>query len=148
MTDNLGLRPWDHNQDDYSPLAPEIAFALALTALSWRKPGLYLNEARSKWLLGPSLLHGWTLLTANVVLYVYICWLAFWFIRGIAKKKRYFVVGWFAGILLWPIRMFWPRSALPIKHIGTFGVGVALLAALALLLDDSESISSSTSHAG
>jgi hypothetical protein len=33
LTDNLGLRPWDHNQDDYSPLAPEIAFALALTAL-------------------------------------------------------------------------------------------------------------------
>ena len=91
----------------------------------------------------PPLLYGWALIAVNVVLYAYICWLAFWFIRGTAGRERFFMVGWFVGLLLWRLKMFWPRSAVPIGHIGAFGLAVALFAALALLLDHSEAIDSS-----
>ncbi len=105
--------------------------------------GIHPHRAGSVWLLGPPLLHGWALIAVNVVLYAYICWLAFWFIRGTAGRERFFMVGWFVGLLLWPLKMFWPRSAVPIGHIGAFGLAVALFAALALLLDHSEAIDSS-----
>jgi hypothetical protein len=45
------------------------------------------------------------------------------------------MVGWFAGILLWPLRMLRPQWAVVTKHIGAFGLAVALLAALALLVE-------------
>jgi len=85
----------------------------------------------------PPLLHGRALIAVDVVLYVYICWLAFWFIRVTAGRELFFMVGWFVGFLLWPLKILWPRSAVPIGHIGAFGLAVALFAALALLLDHS-----------
>jgi hypothetical protein len=120
-------------------------FALGLTAfvLGQNIRGLILHRARPVWLLGRPLLHGWILIAVNVVLYGYICWLAFWFIRGTIGRERAFVVGWFVGLLLWPLSMLWPRSVVPIGHIGAFGLAVALLAALALLLDHSEAVDSS-----
>jgi hypothetical protein len=47
------------------------------------------------------------------------------------------MVGWFANILLSPIETLRTQWAVAIKHIGTFGLGVALLAALLLLLTSS-----------
>jgi hypothetical protein len=114
-----------------------IALALGLTALVFgqeiRGPGPGHTEAG--WFLGAPLLHGWPLIAVNVFIYGYICWLAFWFVRGTAGRERLFMVGWFAGILLWPLRMLRPQWAVVTKHIGAFGLAVALLAALALLVE-------------
>jgi hypothetical protein len=52
------------------------------------------------------------------------------------------MVGWFVGLLLWPLKILWPRSAVTVNHLGAFGLAVALLAALALLLDNPEAVDS------
>lgn len=126
-----------------------IAFALGLTAIVLVQDIRGLpHYAKSVWLLGPPLLHGWTLIAVNASLYAYLCWLAFWFVRRTAGRERFFMVGWFVGLVVWPLKILWPRSAVLIGHIGTFGLVVALFAALALLLDDSEPVDSSgTTHA-
>ena len=127
-----------------------IALAMGLTALVLVREirGLHPHRAGPVWLLGPPLLHGWVLMAVNVLLYAYICWLAFWCVRGTAGRERFFMVGWFVGLLLWPLKILWPRSAVPIDHIGSFGLAVALFAALALLLGHSEAVdSSSTTNA-
>ena len=105
-----------------------FVFMQALRAL---RPG----HIESSWFLGVPLLHGWLLLAVNILLYLYICWLAFWFIRGTAGRERLFMVGWFVGILLWPLKMIRPQWAIATKYIGAFGLAVALLAAVALLLE-------------
>jgi hypothetical protein len=70
----------------------------------------------------------------NVFIYGYICWLGFWFIRGTVGRERFFMAGWFAGVVLWPIKMLRPEWALAVRYVGAFGLAVALLAAVALLL--------------
>jgi hypothetical protein len=47
------------------------------------------------------------------------------------------MVGWFAGIILSPLGMLRPQWVVVITHIATIGLGVALLAALALLMKPS-----------
>jgi hypothetical protein len=74
----------------------------------------------------------------NVAFYGYLCWLGFWFIRGTAGPERLFMVGWFANILLSPLETLRPQWAVAIKHIGTLGLAVALLAAFSLLLRPSD----------
>lgn len=122
--------------------------ALGLTALVFVQDvrGLRLGHAESRWFLGAPLLRGWTLVGVNALIYTYICWLAFWFIRGTAGRERAFMVGWFAGILLWPLRLLRPQWATAIRHISAFGLAVALLAALALLLEPSGFAESSESN--
>ena len=114
-----------------------IALALGLTALVFVQEirGLGRGHPESGWFLGAPLLHGWPLIAVNVIIYGYICWLGFWFVRGTAGRERLFIVGWFAGILLGPLRMLRPQWAMGTKQIGMFGLAIALLAALALLLD-------------
>jgi hypothetical protein len=112
-----------------------IALALGLTALVFVQEIRGLGRTGAGWFLGAPLFHGWTLIAVNVFIYGYICWLAFWFVRGTAGRERLFMVGWFAGILLWPLRMLRPQWVTVTKHIGAFGLAVALLAALALLLE-------------
>ena len=126
-----------------------IALAMGLTALVLVQEirRLHPHPVGPVWLLGPPLFHGWVFMAVNVLLYAYICWLAFWCVRGTAGRERFFMVGWFVGLLLWPL-ILWPRSAVPIDHIGSFGLAVALFAALALLLGHSEAVdSSSTTNA-
>lgn len=48
------------------------------------------------------------------------------------------MMGWFAGVLLWPLKMLRPQWTVAIEQVGAFGLGVALLAALALLLNPSD----------
>jgi hypothetical protein len=55
------------------------------------------------------------------------------------------MVGWVADILLWPLKVRRPHWAVAIRHIGAFGLGVALLAALALLLEQSGTAQSDAS---
>jgi hypothetical protein len=70
----------------------------------------------------------------NVFVYGYICWLGFWFIRGTEGRERLFMVGWFASVVLWPLKMLRPEWVVAMRHIGVFGMAVALLAAVALLM--------------
>ena len=81
------------------------------------------------------LLHGRSLIVANVVFYGYLCWFGFWLVRGTHGLERAFVAGWFASILLSPLEHFWPEWAVAISYLRMFGLAVALLAAMALLLD-------------
>jgi hypothetical protein len=88
------------------------------------------------WLLQPLdfALRGWPLVAANVVFYGYFCWLAFWFIRDTHGRERVVFVGWFATILLSPLEIVWRGWAMEIRYICTFGLAVALFAAVSLLL--------------
>lgn len=113
-----------------------LAFALGLTALVFALAihSLYSTRAESGWFLGAPLLHGWPLIAVNVFIYGYICWLGFWFIRGTEGLERFVIVGWFAGVLLWPVKMLHPQWAVTTRHISALGLAVALLAEVALLL--------------
>jgi len=81
-----------------------------------------------------SLLHGWPLIAVNVALYLYLCWVAFWFIRGTEGRERLFLAGWLFHLILWPVERLSPRSATTIQYLGMFGLVVALFAAVWLLL--------------
>jgi len=113
-----------------------IAFALGLTVLVFAQAirGLHPSHTESGWFLGAPVLHGWPLIAVNILIYVYICWLGFWFIRGTEGLERFFMVGWFAGVLLWPLKMLLPQWSVTMRQISAFGLAVALLAAVALLL--------------
>lgn len=79
-------------------------------------------------------LHGWPLLAVNVAFYAYLCWLAFCFIRASAGKERVFIVGWFVNILLWPVTVIRPEWTVAEHCVSGIALGVALLAAISLLL--------------
>jgi hypothetical protein len=123
-----------------------ITVALIWTTLIFTLRILYWGRTKSGWLLTPGfLLHGWLLLAVNIFFYAYLCWLGFWFIRGTTGRERFFMMGWFADLLLWPLQMLRPEWAVVIKHIGAFGIAVALLAALSLLLEMPDASDPSTS---
>src|SRR5277367_3309102 len=74
-----------------------LALALRDVVLSSHRRGLLLPL--DFWL------HGWPLIAANVIFYGYLCWLAFWFIRGSHGRERVFIVGWFSATLLPPLEL-------------------------------------------
>ena len=80
-------------------------------------------------------LRGWPLAAANVVFYGYLCWLAFWIIRGTHGRERVFIVGWFSAVLLPPLEVLQHGFTAEIRYICAFGLEVSLLAAVSLLLD-------------
>lgn len=103
-------------------------FALAVRDL------VHLHHTRG-WLLPLDfVVHGWPLVAANVIFYGYLCWLAFRFIRGTHGRERVIMVGWFAPILLSPVETLRHGWAMDIRYICAFGLAVALLAAISLLL--------------
>jgi hypothetical protein len=53
------------------------------------------------------------------------------------------MLGWFAGILLSPLETLRPQWAVEIKYTCVFGLAVAVLAALSLLLNPSDVADSS-----
>jgi hypothetical protein len=81
-----------------------------------------------------SWLHGWPLVAANVLFYGYLCWLAFWFVRGTHGRERVFMVGWFSAVLLTPLEVLQHGFTVEIRFICAFTLGVSLLAAVSLLL--------------
>lgn len=114
--------------------------ALCLTAFVFSlavRDVLHAGHTRAGWLFTSPLLHGWPWVALSVFFYAYLCWLAFWFIRGTVGTERLFMVGWFAGIILSPLGMLRPQWVVVITHIATIGLAVALLAALALLMKPS-----------
>ena len=78
------------------------------------------------------LLHGWPLVIANVAFYAYLCWLAFWFIRGTHGRERVFVVGWFLAVLLPPLERFQHGYTVQIRCSCALGLAVALVAGASL----------------
>ena len=125
-----------------------ILVAMAVTGL-WLAlaiRGIVYGHPKAQWIISPSsLLHGWLLIAVNVLFYGYVCWLGFWLIRDTVGRERVFMVGWFLGIFLWPLRMLWPQVAVPIRHIDAFGLLTALFAALSLLFQSSEPTQSGSS---
>jgi hypothetical protein len=103
------------------------AFCFAIKVVRWGHTESWLFTAGHVW-------HGWLPIALDVFLYGYLCWLGFCFIRGTKGPERFFMVGWFADILLSPLELLRPQWALEIKQIGAAGLAVALLAALSLLL--------------
>jgi len=97
-----------------------------------------IRRSHADWLVPQSILfHGWLLIAFNVVIYGEICWMAFWCIRRTIGRERLFMVGMFSNILLWPAKLLLPQWASAIRPVGAFGLAVATLAALTLLLDSS-----------
>ncbi len=80
------------------------------------------------------MLHGWTLLAANLAFYSYLCWLGFWLIFNARGNERGVMVGWFAMILLSPLRRVRPDWTLAINYFNAFSLAVAVLAAVSLFL--------------
>ncbi|MGA9352689.1 MAG: hypothetical protein WBV46_03295 [Terriglobales bacterium] len=114
-----------------------IAVAIGVTGLilALAVRGIFANRAKTEWPISPLFgLHGWPVIALNAVFYGYLCWLAFSFIRGTVGRERVFMIGWFAEILPSPLRMLGPEWVEMARYVGTFGLAVALLAALALLL--------------
>lgn len=114
--------------------------ALALTgfvfALAVREI-IHASDSKSGWLFSSAVLHGWPSIALSAFFYAYLCWLAFWLIRGTSGTERIFMVGWFVGILLSPLEVLRPHWSPAITHIAAIGLGIALLAALALILKPS-----------
>ena len=110
--------------------------ALGLTALVFALEILHWGYTKSGWLFTSGfVLHGWLLVAMNIFFYGYLCWVGFWLVRGTAGIERLFIMGWFAGLLLSPLRMLGPQWAVAIKHVGAVGLAVAFLAGLSLLLN-------------
>lgn len=91
--------------------------------------------------------HGWVLIAFNAFIYGEICWIAFWCIRRTAGREHLVMAGMFANILLWPAKMLLPQWAFAIRHVGAFGLAIATLAALTLLLDSSNQADSNRADA-
>jgi len=127
------------NQFLTSRLRILVATGLTALFLAVSIRGLVSGHTGTHWLISPSgLLHGVFLISVNVALYCYICWIGFLVIRDTGGRERVFALGWCLSLFLWPVRMFWPQMALPIRHIGAFGMAVALFAGVAMLLEPSE----------
>jgi hypothetical protein len=128
-----------------------VAVAVGLTALvlfNALQRTLHLEHAKSGWLLPlDHLLHGGLLIVANVAFYGYLCWLGFCFVRGTEGRERVFMAGCAASVLLPPIKLLRPGWALAINRIDAFGLAVALLAALSLLLHPSDVVDSTNTGA-
>ena len=112
--------------------------ALGLTAYVFAlavKGTLHLGRTASGWLLPLDfLLHGWALQAANIAFYGWLCWAAVSFLRATRGPERVLVAGWCANILLAPLEVLLPSWRMAIRYAGTFGLGVALIAALLLLI--------------
>jgi len=108
------------------------AYALVLAV----RGGLHPGRNGTSWLMPASpILYGRPLVIANILIYGWLCWIAFWLVRGTAGRERVFMLGFFADILPWPLKILRPDWALPIRHFAAIGLAVAVLAALTLLLD-------------
>ena len=94
------------------------------------------QHSHTGWLFprGP-LFHGWVFVGVNAATYCWICWIAFWCIRRTTGKERTFIVGFFLDILLWPLERWLPQWSIAIRYVGAFGLAVAILAAIGLLVD-------------
>ena len=124
-----------------------VAVCLTLYVLVLAIRGGLLHQS-SEWpVLRGFGLHGWPLILVNVVLYGYLCWLGFWFVRGTHGRECLVMSGWFVDVLLSPLKILLPESAVAVRIIGALGLTIALMAAISLLLCPRQSDGSATETA-
>jgi hypothetical protein len=70
----------------------------------------------------------------NVGFYAVFWWGGFWLIRGNQGRERLFMVGWFTFFLLSPLRTLGPQWCMTVNYIDRFGLLVALVVAISLVL--------------
>jgi hypothetical protein len=114
------------------------AVAVVLTALLLRQAvrgALTLGNTPAGWPFPADfLLHGWPLVALNVAFYGYMWWLAYAFIHITRGQERVVVVGWFASVLLWPLKAVQHGWIVEVRYIGALGYALALIAAVLILL--------------
>jgi len=80
----------------------------------------------------------WTIIVFNLILYIYMPWLAFCFYRGTQGNERILVGGFFSAVLLGilgPIKTLGsPRAVTAIRSVQGLGMSIAFCAALLILL--------------
>ncbi len=97
--------------------------------------GLLHPAHAESWLITSGyLLPAWLTKVLNVVFYAAFCWGAFSFIRDTEGRERLFMVGWWAVILLSPLRTLSSQWSKTISCVDTFGLAVALVLAISLVL--------------
>ena len=124
-----------------------VAVGLTLYVLVLAVRGGVLHES-SEWpVLRGFGLHGPLLILINVVLYAYLCWLGFVFVRSTHGRERLVMSGWFVDILLSPLTILLSESTVAVRIIGALGLTIALMAAISLLLRPARSDGSATETA-
>jgi hypothetical protein len=111
-----------------------VAVCLTLYVLVLAVRGSLLHQPSQRPLLSGFGLHGWPLILVNVVMYGYLCWLGFRFVRSTHGRERLVMSGWLIAILLSPLKILLPESAVAVRIIGALGLTIALTAAISLLL--------------
>ena len=79
------------------------------------------------------LLHGWTRIVANVMIYCWVYWIVFWFVRGTQGRERIVMIGWALASVMSPLRRLLPALATVARSLEGAGLAVALAAAVSLL---------------
>jgi hypothetical protein len=116
-----------------------VAICVTALRLALAIRGLLTGHTRADWIVSPSIfLHGWLLIAVNGFFYCFVYWLGFWFVRNTTGRERFFALGWFLGLFLWPIWLLWPQLIVPLRQISAFGLAAALLASVALFLEPLE----------
>ena len=77
---------------------------------------------------------GWAL-AANVAFYGWICWMAFWWIRGTKGRERLLTVCWFSIILTEPLVALGREWSIALDYVDSATLGVALCAAVSMLFE-------------
>ena len=95
---------------------------------------LHPAHAESWPITSDGLLPGWLTTILNVAFYAAFCSGAFLFIRGTEGRERLFMVGWWAVMLLSPLRTLSSQWSMTIRCVDTFGLAVALVLAISLIL--------------
>ena len=76
----------------------------------------------------------WLVRVLNVGFYAVFWCAGFWFIRGNQGRARLFMVGWFTFFLLSPLRTLGPQWCVTVNYIDRFGLLVALVVAISLVV--------------
>ena len=79
-------------------------------------------------------LPGWLVIVLNVGFYAVFWWGGFWFIRGNQGRERLFMIGWFTFFLLSPLRTLGPEWCVTVNYLDRFGLVVALVVAVSLVV--------------
>jgi hypothetical protein len=74
----------------------------------------------------------WIVLLVNVAFYAYLLWLCFVFFRIAQGKERVIVIGWFFGIVLYPIKVL---VSGPAAFVIRYAEAAAMAAAFLVSLD-------------
>lgn len=121
------------------------AFVLALGI----RDQLHPARAECGWLItSDGWLPGWLVIVLNVGFYAAFCWGGFWFIRGNRGRERLFMVGWFTVFLLSPLKTLGPQWCVTVHYLDTFGLVVALVVAISLVLRSSNVTGSRSQSSG